>query len=186
MKTSLSLAVLIVLTPSAIAQGKISGCLLTPGGILYNVRVADTPSAACRPQDTTIMWNVSGPQVFEFVGLSNTSHNGGEGVLNYNTACANAFSGSRMCTTEEVLETISPPLATGNSWVRPVFVPHQLSGQTLDISGAGASNLGNRSCLGWSSSAPIQFGTVLQQPGRILTATCDSTIPVACCAPATE
>ena len=96
MKTSLSLAVLIVLTPSAIAQGKISGCLLTPGGILYNVRVGDTPSAPCRPQDTTIMWNISGPQVFEFVGLSNTSHNGGEGVLNYNTACANTFAGSRM------------------------------------------------------------------------------------------
>ena len=39
MKTSLSLAVLIVLTPSAMGQDKISGCLLTPGGILYNVRI---------------------------------------------------------------------------------------------------------------------------------------------------
>ena len=151
MKTSLSLAVLIVLTPSAMGQDKISGCLLTPGGILYNVRIGDTPSAACRPQDTTMMWNVGGPAppVFEFVGLSSTSHIGGAGILTLNSACQSTFPGSRMCTTEEILETVSPPSIVGSvgGWVRPVFVPHQLTGEALDISGLGSiSNLGNLTC----------------------------------------
>ena len=192
MKTSISLAVLsaIALAPSATAQDKISGCLLTPSGILYNVRVADTPSAPCRPQDTTMMWNVSGPSVFEFVGFSSTTHDGGEGVLTFNGACHATFPGSRMCTSEEVLETTPPPSGPSGdfAWVRSVLVPHQLPGWAVDVSGEtgglSGSDAGVLSCNGWLANQSGFNGLTTQgTTGRFSAQRCDFTRPVACCAP---
>ena len=192
MKTRLAVTIVSVVafTSLTMAQGEISGCLLTPGGILYNVRVGDTPSAPCRPQDTTMMWNVSGPSVFEFVGFSGTTHDGAEGALTFNGACHATFPGSRMCTSEEILETTPPPSGISGdfAWVRSVLVSHQLLGWALDISGEigglSGSDAGVLSCNGWLVNQGGFNGLTTQgSTGRFAGQPCDTARPVACCAP---
>ena len=67
------------------------------------------------------------PSRFQLVGFSSTPVTGGTGVLAMTAECQNNFSGSRMCTTLEVAETVVlPTVPVGFAWVRPVFVPSEV------------------------------------------------------------
>ena len=81
----------------------------------------------------------------QYVGITGTAFDGAQGVFTYNRACHAAHPGSRMCTSEEVLETVNPPTlgSPGEiAWVRPVFKPSSTGSSSLWL--ADASGIGGR------------------------------------------
>jgi hypothetical protein len=130
---------------------------------------------------------------YQLKGFSSTNRNGNSGVLAMNSACAATFTGSRMCTSSEVLETTNVPVISSNAdaWVRPSFSP-VASGSTaatvgLDASGVPSPNASNGntsedlSCRGWAASSGL--GLAVNKNGSFRLSACDGGRPVACCGP---
>ena len=135
----------------------------------------------------------SPPVRWQLVGFTSTSYTGDTGVLAFTVACQAEFeAGSRMCTSEEVLNTVTVPTAlSGSAWVRPVYQPFNaeedststVTTRVLDASGriAGSTVLRGLSCTGWSDGGGT--GLSVDGSGRFLTTNnCDDPHPVACCA----
>lgn len=124
-------------------------------------------------QDTTSSTKV-------FLGVSSTSVAANSGFMGMNNACENTYSGSRMCTSNDIAANIyTDGTLTGNAWINPSVV-------YTDADGAPYDNYGNRahSCSGWRFvSTSFNWGSVVSLPkGSISgTASCATTIPVACC-----
>ena len=186
-----------------------------------------SPLAVCAGNDIPLIWNAvglegpegpegpqgepgpQGPQgppgpagdsaaAMQFVGFSSSSTTGAVGVLMFTYFCQEKFGpGYRMCTTEEVMNTVVlPPWeAAGTGWVRPTFVPSvggdppQVGG--LDVSGLASNIPRNMSCDSWTSNTSVtgaNFGlTVSYTPpvalGRISSTICTADRSVACCGP---
>jgi hypothetical protein len=125
----------------------------------------------------------AGAPQFALVGFSTMTLQGGAGVFGLTQACQLDFPGSRMCTSTEVLNTVSiPPLTGTRAWVRPTIV-FGLGISFVDESGA---NSGDLSCIGWTSSASSSaFGLSVTNIGgfSVVGSPCSSLLPVACCAP---
>ena len=74
------------------------------------------------------------PARFQLVGFTSTTHTGDEGVLRFTLACQAEFAGSRMCSSQEVLDTTDVPSGLGGyAWVRTTFQP--TGSLKLDASG---------------------------------------------------
>ena len=133
----------------------------------------------------------------QLVGFSNDTLDAGAGVLSFTLACQRVFPNSRMCSTEEVMETVqipSAPVPPGNGivkgWVRPRIVGIN-SGLALDISGASdALSNGGLSCNGWEFNSSDRIALTLAYDSdaaqfyRIFDGEpCNLFHRVACCAP---
>lgn len=130
---------------------KITGCVSRLSGLLYSVQEGDSPRRPCQGRNRygqQISWSVQGPpgpqgeqgppgaqgpqgpagssgsgaSKFVYVGPSGPV-SPASGLVGMNQACADAVSGSRMCTSEEIME--APSVSSGSQWVRPSVVAVQ-------------------------------------------------------------
>ena len=188
------LIVALFLTPLRASADTINACVRQSSGKL---RIVGVPGQ-CKSNEAPISWKSdgaigpegpqgpAGPQGpqgnpapasprFELVGFTSSTFDGGEGVLGFTLACQAEFSGSRMCNSVEVMETVNVPVGlTGEAWVRPVF-----EGEN-DNSGA-ISSFGNLGCTGWSNT--LHHGLVVNSSGSFRDRQCFEFHSVACCAP---
>jgi hypothetical protein len=122
----------------------------------------------------------------QYVGVTTEGFDGGQGVFTYNRACHAAHPGSRMCTSQEIMSTVNPPVV-GNpdekAWVRPVYQP---TGSISRIDVSGASSV--EACEGWSAGNGY-YGLVVQlDTGSFYAELMECNIPnkVTCCIPVPE
>ena len=126
---------------------------------------------------------------FQLVGFSSSTLNGNEGVFGMTKACQDDFPESRMCTSEEVMNTVTIPTVNGNNaWVRPSLQPiatgaggaavvGDISGRDTGISGG--SDPGDLSCRGWTDNS--FKGLTVNNTGGFSPQPCTARRPVACC-----
>ncbi len=123
-------------------------------------------------------------------GFTTTTYLGNQRVFGYTQACQSEFgSDARMCTSVEVMETISIPSITfgATAWVRPVFVPAD-SGEARDASDVSSTSTdpttgGGMSCNGWVAGVASFGGLTVDPNGAFEVSTCNSMKRVACCVP---
>ncbi len=122
---------------------------------------------------------------FQLVGFSSTPVLGDAGVLGMTAECQNDFAESRMCTSVEVLETVSLPVGlSGTAWVRPSFQPvatGDAQESVLDAWGRPLDRPISITCLGWSRSTNLN-GLKINATGGFETDLCTNPNAVACCA----
>jgi hypothetical protein len=126
----------------------------------------------------------------QYVGVTAETFDGVPGVFTFNRACHAAHAGSRMCTSEEVMNTVNPPTVGSpgeRAWVRPVFQPMDTgstSSRTLDASGVWSSS-GGLTCDSWTNpngrALTIDLGI-----GSFWVQDCDIALKIACCIPVPE
>ena len=181
----------------AAAGDEIHGCVAGTG----RLRIVALPED-CRTSEDPLTWKSAGetgeqgpegPRGPEgpsggrphavLVGFTAAAMTGGEGVFGFTRACADEFADSRMCTSEEVMDSASlPSVLTGSAWVRPVFVPPGPGGVTpLDVSGVDATSE-ELTCVFWSNGSSGN-GLTVDNAGRFLERACNTPRRVACCAP---
>ena len=123
---------------------------------------------------------------FQLVGFTSASNFGNEGVLGFTLNCQAEFPDSRMCTSQEVMETVTVPGSlTGSAWVRPVFVPLGTGAVIIaarDISGVVVGSGIDLACDGWRSRSLSQRGLAVSATGSFASSACDQAFGVACCA----
>jgi hypothetical protein len=118
----------------------------------------------------------------QYVGVTSETFDGAQGVFTYNRACHAAHPGSRMCTSEEVIKTLNPPVvgSPGDlAWVIPVFQPTGYT-HSVDRSGRGAA-----ACFGWSETDRDGLAVQLDRGGFVYS-TCEVVRKVTCCIPVPE
>jgi hypothetical protein len=117
---------------------------------------------------------------YQLVGFTSLTFDGGQGIRTYTQACQSDFTlAARMCTSEEVLNTIhwpNVPAAT-RGWVRPVYQSATAS-EVVDASGrAGSVGSGALSCGGWGFASNTRHALAVSGDGRFVTPgfndTCD-------------
>jgi hypothetical protein len=121
----------------------------------------------------------------QFVGRTTATFNGGQGVLTDTAACQTEFGpGRRMCTSEELMNTVDlPPLTGGPSWIRPKFVPVGNGSSVAvsgDISGPVRQSRG-LSCNGWINASSVVGGLVVLDGGQFNVVDCNGINTIACC-----
>ncbi|GAG14310.1 unnamed protein product, partial [marine sediment metagenome] len=130
----------------------------------------------------------TGTPRYQLVGFTADTFPVTTGVLGFTLACQVAFPESRMCTSNEVMETVTVPLdLSGEAWVRPSFVPIA----TGDNNVRAMDNSGNYgwpssfTCSGWRSEVNDGYnkGLTVDATGRFVSRRCDYVYAVACCAP---
>jgi hypothetical protein len=123
----------------------------------------------------------------QYVGVTTETFDGGQGVITYNRACHAAHPGSRMCTSQEIMSTVNPPVAGSPgevAWVRPVYQPTSTT-YLIDVSG----QLYISTCEGWSEAPNSNNGFVVQlDTGSFYSQLMQCNIPnkVTCCIPVPE
>lgn len=146
-----------------VSAGSVAATAVTP------VRVTVNPV----PVKVTVTPVVISQQGRQFVGVSAQEGTGGSGYAVLSRMCDAQYSGSRMCSIEEYLNSIHPAAHSqthGLAFIRDDSSPAQ-----------GLSN-----CSGWTSDLPIAtsgapFATVVDGNGRFSNAICGVSRPVACC-----
>jgi hypothetical protein len=126
---------------------------------------------------------------FQLVGFSNGTLRGDAGVFRMATRCQADYEASRMCTSEEVMDTvIVPSLPNGTTaWVRPSIKPVASGDLTISMDASGAdSTLNNGSdtadltCMGWNQRDNVR-GLTVNDSGGFSTQPCDFQRRIACC-----
>ncbi len=180
------LAIALLFAPLHASADTINACAKLSDGKL---RLVADPSQ-CTTKEAPISWESEGPQgpegptgpqgpqgepaaapKVELVGFTSATFDGAEGVLGFTLACQAEFSGSRMCNSLEVMETVNVPAGLmGEAWVRPVFEGER------DISG-----VAGLACAGWINT--LHHGLVVNSSGSFRDRQCFEFHSVACCAP---
>jgi hypothetical protein len=109
----------------------------------------------------------------QYVGVTPTSFDGAAGLFNINRACHAAHPGSRICTTQEIADTVNPPVvgSPGDlAWVR-----------TTDP----AWPVVERNCEEWTSIDRAGVKVSLED-GALIPFACQFPSPIACCIPVPE
>lgn len=120
---------------------------------------------------------------FQLAGFTSTLHLGDTGVLGLTLACQAEFPGSRMCTSEEVMETTSVPATlSGEAWVRPVYGAAMDDYRFLETASGHLGYPGNSlACRGWTMGN--ETGLFLDAAGRLFgSGQCSQPRAVSCCA----
>jgi hypothetical protein len=126
---------------------------------------------------------------FQLVGFSSQNLNGNAGVFRMTAACQQDFEASRVCTSEEVMNTVEiPELSAQNAWVRPALRP--IGGGSIavlaDASGSDSADgnvnslPGDLTCRGWTRTSNYN-GLTVNSDGGFLPQSCSGSRPVACC-----
>jgi len=158
-------------------QGLTGECVVGPTG----------PEGPTGPQGAEGPTGPPGPPAaaLQFVGRTVQTLSGGAGVLTYSQACQTDFGpGHRMCTSEEVMNTVAlPALSGGPSWVRPVLaLAAGGNGQYfVEASGVGTNGAAQLSCSGWNSTG--NDGLTVDAGGSFELLSCSAGRTVACCGP---
>lgn len=122
---------------------------------------------------------------FELIGFSSQGSSGNGGVVFFTAnRCQIDFPDSRMCTSEEVMNSTMPPIPSGGSvfdlhWVRPSFVPGSGAANRLDASGV-EGTASALTCAGWSNINGT--GLAVNKLGRFSLQPCTTAKAIACCA----
>jgi hypothetical protein len=132
------------------------------------------------------------PKPYVYVGLSSSGESGSRGFLVLNEACQQDFPDSRMCTTEEIINTTNFPSYPMGFSQRGYARSIVISASTGFIDVATSISLLDASsvnCGGWSSSGSQalvlrEFHSVSTDITEFELAGCDEGFKVACCAPA--
>lgn len=111
---------------------------------------------------------------FQLVGFTTTTHPGNRGILNLTLACQEEFESSRICSAEEIVQTVAIPeaLGAGHAWVRS----------------AEPTVRNSQDCMGWTSDSSqatgmaISVGPCTACYGGFRLRTCNEPLQVACCA----
>lgn len=114
--------------------------------------------------------HVSVAKRFQLVGFTTETFLGDAGVFTFALACQTEFPASRMCASEEVLDTVViPEISAERAWVHP--------------EGSTAPPL-EQSCYGWSwaDAGSTNDGLVVTEVGSFTYARCNEESAVACCA----
>jgi hypothetical protein len=124
------------------------------------------------------------PARFQLVGFTSASFDGNEGVLGFTAACQAEFRASRMCSSQEVLESVSLPDLAGSAWVRPHIVG---GGPGGNVDASGIQGLSQTlTCESWTSNRPFASGGYqglsINAAGGFVAESCDEFLAVACCA----
>jgi hypothetical protein len=175
-----AVVVALLLAASQAAAEVATGCL-SRSGTINKVAIGNEPKGACGSRQTEITLQLGGgsPEPhFRFVGVTTATVTGAAGIFGLSTLCGEEFSGSRVCMSRELIETVDPSLEPGepvHAWIHPTFVPTE----GTDISGQPAVT-----CSGWSSNSRSQLGlSVHAHLGSFTRTQCDQALPAACCAP---
>ena len=125
------------------------------------------------------------PKAFEFVGVSATLVTGARGILDMSRACQEIWAQSRMCTSEEVMSTVTMPAGHAEAaWVRPVWAPFAYASGSISFNRAmdasGAQAPGELTCSQWSSDVS-GHGLTVSPSGALTDQPCSDARPVACC-----
>lgn len=126
---------------------------------------------------------------YVYVGRSTDSTAPSAGNIGMNQLCSATFTGSRMCTTAELILTGSPPTTSGNQWVAPSFTGAVIGTDIVDFTGITGTPLsmtcGTTGINGGPWTDPTTGTALLYVPttGQIVFGTCAATRSVACCAP---
>lgn len=129
----------------------------------------------------------------QLVGIS-TPASADLGFLGLTRKCHAEFGvETRMCTTAEVMRTVSVPangaFLSGFGWVQPVAMgvaQNSTATGVVDISTAVATGPAQFNCAGWSTTTDNARGMVVtgisgESAGQLTSRTCDSGTGVACC-----
>jgi hypothetical protein len=113
----------------------------------------------------------------KFLGFTDIAADGKTGVMELNRLCQAQFSGSRMCTTREIMNTVNTghkiPFA-GWAWVKNVY---NNPGDEF-LSGSSGGQL---SCWGWSSNASFDKGLAINGDSNFSQQKCNLLLNVSCC-----
>jgi hypothetical protein len=155
------------------------------------VFLSQLPAAAVKPTPVV-------PR-FQLVGFTDDTFQGNKGVLGFTLECQKVFAGSRMCSSREIIETVTvpqlpqPPAA---AWVRPSFeglasTPSNFATSAdpvIALDASGQRNLPeDLNCESWNSSDHHEYGLATGadaegQSAIFGNAPCDELFRVACCA----
>lgn len=124
----------------------------------------------------------SGAREFQFVGVSSERVIGGLGYLLMNQDCHRTHPGTRLCTSEEMINTIDPPFIPDTFWVRPSPVDVSDSGIMTDLSGV-RGPADDLTCHARTTGPSSITGLAGTAPGGFLLWPCERFLPVACCGP---
>jgi len=164
-----------------IASGAVTAAKLAPNTV--STEKIQDGAVTIEKLDPEIFNSIPQSGAREYVGNTLDTFNGGRGVATYTNACNAEYEGSRMCTSEEFLNTGAFPEILGAAWIRPTFVPvadTSTSSQpvALDMSGQSGS-VGSLSCDGWNSNSG--YGLLVDLGGRFRVSVCSTVYAVACC-----
>jgi hypothetical protein len=190
------LILMVGLVVVAIACGDAAGEILRDAGqVMVDAGDAMAPDAGAQTGECVV--GPTGPQgpagpvgppgppatAMQFVGRSTDTFNGSQGVLTYSAACQADFGpGHRMCTSEEILNTVELPALTGGpSWVRPTFAPVGGLALVVDMSGVGENSTALLSCQGWNDANSAFKGVTVDAGGSFELLGCNGSRTVACC-----
>jgi len=120
-----------------------------------------------------------------YVGITEATALGDQGVFTFSRMCHSEFPGSRFCTTEEAFRTVNPVNIAGDpAWIHPIFIVPDaattLRGAVLFY--GFVVQAASRTCGGWSGVGTSGM-TLNPQSGAVGTASCSLPLPVACCIP---
>ena len=117
-----------------------------------------------------------------FQGFSSGTVNGGAGIFAMAQACSSSFSGSKICNTNEFVNSVYNSAASnlsGNAWIIPIVTGQDSNGLEVN-SGRSEGSETNLSCSGWGSNSGT-FGSVVSSLGELSVASCLQSRAVACC-----
>jgi hypothetical protein len=113
----------------------------------------------------------------KFLGFTDVAVDGKTGIMELNRLCNAQFSGSRICTTREIMNDTNPnqrfPFA-GWAWVKSIF------NNPADEFLSGSSG-GQLSCLGWSSNASFDRGLAINSHSNFSQQKCNLLLNISCC-----
>ena len=124
-----------------------------------------------------------------FQGFSSTSFDGSAGTRSMKSACNSSFSGSKICTTKEFLNSTynaSASNLSGSAWLLPELQAYGTNNSTVIDTWTGISDTTSypereMTCQGWVSSNSSYRGMTVTSIGSFGRTTCDTSLPVACC-----
>ena len=131
-----------------------------------------------------IAGNSSATATREYVGMTTQTVNGGTGILNMNGMCDAQFTGSRMCTSDDIVHSINPNSGdSGYAWLHSnatIQAYSNVSTLLYDVLGT-MNRLPN--CYGWRSATIGNGGRVMQMfnGGGASMSNCDDIHPISCC-----
>ena len=117
-----------------------------------------------------------------FQGFSSGTVNGGAGIFAMAQACSSSFSGSKICNTNEFVNSVYNSAASnlsGDAWIIPIVTGQDANGLEVN-SGRSEGSETNLSCSGWGSNSGT-FGSVVSSLGELSVASCLQSRAVACC-----
>ncbi len=159
----------------------------TVTGVVEVTNDATNPVVVVGEVEVTNLPAASAPPRFQLVGFTAATFTGDVGLFGLTLGCQEEFAKSRLCVSEEVMETVTVPALTGDAWVRPSFQPHNsndLAKALLDASGLDAGVRGDFSsltCFGWAETGRFK-GLVVTASGGFHVLSCGDRRGVACCA----